>query len=326
MIKLGTSMPEHLIGTDAGAFTEFLKGVEQLGYGYVTIGDHILGADLSVRPDWKPYLGEAPLYDVDTPWHEPMVLFGYMAAITKRVEFSTGILVSPQRQAALLAKQAAQIEILTGGGRLRLVVAVGWNDVEYEGVGVNFGDRGKIIEEQFVVMRRLWTERSVTYHGQFHTLNAVGINPLPPAGAVPLWLGGQSKPALRRVGQFADGWFPFYPAFSPAQLEGDLAIIHDHARKAGRDPAAIGIEGAIYFHDPRFPMPADGYQPNTLDECVDYARWWKSFGASRFWVTAPWANLGPEETGVREVGKTWTGIEQRLRALEDFKIAIGPDF
>jgi probable F420-dependent oxidoreductase len=327
MTKLGTSMPEHLIGTDPGAFTEFLKGVEQLGYHYVTIGDHILGADLSVRPEWRPYMDQPPLYDVDTPWHEPMVLFGYMAAITRSLEFSTGILVAPQRQATVLAKQAAQVEILTGGGRLRLVVAVGWNDVEYEGLGVDFADRGKIMEEQFVVLRRLWTERSVTYHGKFHTLPAVGINPLPPKGAVPMWLGGQSKVALRRVGQFADGWFPFYPAFSPSQLAGDLEIIHQHARAAGRNPADIGVEGAIYFSDPRFPMPADGRQPpQTLDECVDYARWWKAFGASRYWVTAPWANLGPEETGVREHGKKWTGVEQRLRALEEFKAAVGPDF
>jgi probable F420-dependent oxidoreductase len=321
-MKLGTSMPEHLIGSDPGAFRDFLRGVEDLGYGYVTIGEHILGADLAVRPDWRPYMDQPPIYDIHTPWHEPMVLFGYMAAITQSLEFSTGILVSPLRQAPLLAKQAAEVDILSGG-RLRLVIAAGWNDVEFEGMGVSFADRGKILEEQMAVMRALWDRPSVAYRGRFHTLNAVGINPLPPRRTIPLWLGGQSKAALRRVGQLADGWFPFYPWFDETQLGADLDTIRQHAVAAGRDPAAIGIEGAIYFTDPRFPMPPTARaQPKTLEECVAYAAWWRDFGASRFWVTAPWADLGPEETGMREAGKSWTGIEQRLRALEDFKTAF----
>ena len=107
MVKLGTNLPEHLIGTDHGALAEFLSGIEELGYGYITIGDHVLGADLSVRPDWKPYLGKAPLYDQHMPWHDPLVLFGFIAALTTTLEMSTGILIAPQRQAALLAKQAA---------------------------------------------------------------------------------------------------------------------------------------------------------------------------------------------------------------------------
>jgi len=326
MIKLGTSMPEHLIGTDPVAFKEFLQGVEDLGYHYVTIGDHILGADTSIRPDWKPYNGYPPLYDIHTPWHEPMVLFGYMAGITKKLEFSTGILVGPQRQSALLAKQAAEVSLLNGG-RIRLVLAAGWNDVEYEGLGVSFENRGKILEEQMVVMRELWEKPSVTFLGKHHTLNGVGINPLPPAGRVPIWLGGQSKVAQRRVGQLADGWFPYYPYFDEAELYRDWENISQHAVKAGRDPNTIGREGAIYFQDPRIPAPATASpQPQTLDDCVERAHWWKKFGAERFWVTAPWANLGPEETGVRTVGKKWTGVEQRLKALEEFKNAVGKDY
>jgi probable F420-dependent oxidoreductase len=326
MIKLGTSMPEHLIGTDPGAFKEFLQGVEDLGYHYVTIGDHILGADTSTRPDWKPYNGLPPLYDIHTPWHEPMVLFGYMAAITSKLEFSTDILFGPQRQSALLAKQAAEVSLLNGG-RIRLVLAAGWNDVEYEGLGVSFENRGKILEEQMVVMRELWEKPSVTYLGKYHTLNGVGINPLPEAGRVPIWLGGQSKVAQRRVGQLADGWFPYYPYFDEAELYRDWENIAQHAVKAGRDPNSIGREGAIYFQDPRIAAPPTAAkQPQTLDDCVERAYWWKKFGAERFWVTAPWANLGPEETGVRTVGKKWTGVEQRLKALEDFKNAVGKDY
>src|SRR5215472_9021023 len=131
MVKLGTNLPEHLIGTDHRALAEFLTALEEIGYQYVTVGDHVLGADLSVRPEWKPYFGERPLYDQHMPWHEPMVLFGFLAGMTRSLELSTGILISPQRQTALLAKQAAEVDLLTDG-RLRLVVAIGWNDVEYQ--------------------------------------------------------------------------------------------------------------------------------------------------------------------------------------------------
>ena len=137
MVMLGTNLPEHLIGTDTGALAEFLAALEELGYGYITVGDHVLGADLSVRPDWRPYFGQESVYDQHMPWHEPFVLFGFLTHLTKTIEMCTGILVSPQRQTALLAKQAAEVDILSGG-RIRLVVATGWNDVEYEGMGVDF--------------------------------------------------------------------------------------------------------------------------------------------------------------------------------------------
>jgi probable F420-dependent oxidoreductase len=326
MIKLGTNLPEHLIGVDQGALTEFLQALEELGYGYVTVGDHVLGADLAARPDWRPFMGKAPLYDRHMVWHEPLVLFGYLSALSKMLELCTGILILPQRQAALFAKQAAEVDVLSGG-RLRFVVAAGWNDVEFEALGVDFAQRGKIMEEQVAVMRELWTKEVVTYRGRFHTVTAAGINPLPIQRPIPLWFGGQSPIVLRRTGRLADGWFPYYPWFSAQQLEADLAVIHESARKAGRDPMSIGIEGAIYFEDERFEMPKGGRRaPKTLDECVEYALWWKKFGATRYWVTAPWANLGPDETGVRVPGKKWSGIEARVRALQEFKRAIGPDF
>ena len=324
-MKLGTNLPEHLIGTDHGALTEFLVALEEMRYHYITIGDHVIGADLSVRPDWRPYFGERPLYDQHMPWHEPMVLFGFLTGITHTIEFSTGILISPQRQTALLAKQAAEVDILSGR-RLRLVVATGWNDVEYEAMGVDFHRRGALMEEQVELLRRFWTEEVVTYSGRFHTVPAAGINPLP-AAPIPLWFGGQSDVVLRRTGRLADGWFPYYPFFSEEKIRADLAVIHDSARQAGRDPADIGLEGAIYFYDERFPMPSGGRMPpTTLEECVQYAYTWRALGADRYWVTAPWANLGPEETGVREPGKAWSGIEPRLKALQEFKDAVGPDF
>jgi len=326
MIKLGTNLPEHLIGADKGALVEFLQGLEQIGYSYVTVGDHILGADPAARPDWRPFFGKPTLYDHRMVWHEPLVLFGYLAALTRTLELCTGILISPQRQSALLAKQAAEADVLTNG-RVRFVIAAGWNDVEYEALGVDFTKRGKIMEEQVVLMRRLWTEELVTFHGAFHTVNAAGINPLPVQRPIPLWFGGQSQPVLRRAGRLADGWFPYYPYFNEEQLTADRATIHQAAREAGRDPASIGIEGAIYFADPRFDLPPGGRMPpQSLDECVEYALWWKRFGASRYWVTAPWMDLGPEETGIREAGKSYSGVETRLRALAEFKDAVGKDF
>lgn len=326
MVKLGTNLPEHLIGRDQGALAEFLSALEDLGYGYVTVGDHVLGAELASRPDWRPYLGKPPLYDHRMVWHEPLVLFGYLAALTRSLELCTGILISPQRQSALLAKQAAEVDVLTGG-RVRFVIAAGWNDVEYEALGVDFKERGRIMEEQVVLMRKLWTQEIVTFSGRYHKVTAAGINPLPIQRPIPLWFGGQSERVLRRTGRLADGWFPYYPFFNPDQLEKDLAVVHQAAKEAGRDPASIGVEGAVYFADPRFDLPPGGrVPPKTLDECVEYARWWKRFGANRYWVTAPWADLGPEETGVRVPGRKWSGIELRLRSLEEFKKAVGSDF
>ncbi len=326
MVKLGTNLPEHLIGTDPGALAEFLSALEDLGYAYVTVGDHVLGAETKSRPDWKPFFGTAPLYDHQMVWHEPLVLFGYLAALTKTLELCTGILISPQRQTVLFAKQSTEADVLTGG-RIRFVIAVGWNDVEYEGLGVDFKKRGKIMEEQFALLRELWSKDVVTYNGQHHTVTAAGINPLPTHRRIPLWVGGQSPVVLKRAGRLADGWFPYYPWFSEQVLHEDLEVIHQAAKEAGRDLSEIGLEGATYFEDPRFEMPPGGRKPpKTLDECVEYAHWWKEFGATRFWVTAPWADLGPEETGVRTQGKEWSGIEKRIRELERFKQAVGSDY
>ena len=236
-VKLGTNLPEHLIGQDQGALAEFLAAIEELGYAYITVGDHVLGAELGVRPEWRPYRGKPPIYDQRTPWHEPMVLFGYLSALSTTIEFATGILVSPQRQTALLAKQAAEVDVLSGG-RLRLVVATGWNDVEYEALGVDFHQRGRIIEEQVELMRELWTEEVVTYRGRFHTVNAAGINPLPVQRPIPLWFGGTAPKVLERVGRMGDGWFPHYPFFIEDQIHADLAVIAASARAAGRGTSA----------------------------------------------------------------------------------------
>ncbi len=177
--------------------------VEEFGYQHILAYDHVLGADPSVHEGWS-----GP-YDVDTTFHEPLVLFGFLAAITV-LELVTGIVILPQRPTALVAKQAAEVDLLSNG-RLRLGVGLGWNAVEYEALGQDFSTRGRRLDEQVPLLRRLWTERSVTHHGNFEHLTGAGIAPLPVQRPIPVWFGAASPPAYRRAGRLADGWFPMFP-------------------------------------------------------------------------------------------------------------------
>ena len=185
--------------------------------------------------------GWAGPYDVDSTFHEPFVLYGYLAAITS-LELVTGVIILPQRQTVLVAKQSAQIDILTEG-RFRLGVGLGWNPVEYEALGQDFTNRGRRMTEQVELLRRLWTERSVTFHGRYETVTAAGIAPLPVQRPIPIWFGASSPPALRRAGRLADGWFP--QRRPGPELDDALAIVHGAAEAAGRDPGSLGMEGRI---------------------------------------------------------------------------------
>ncbi len=235
-MQIGVVFPQTEIGDDVGGIKAFAEAADGLGYRHVVAYDHVLGADTRVHADW-----DGP-YDLSSTFHEPLVLFGWLAGFTS-LDFATGILVGPQRQTALVAKQAAEVDLLAGGGRLRLGLGIGWNRVEYEALGQSFGDRAARLEEQVHLLRRLWTEESVTFDGRFHTVNAAGLAPRPAAGAIPIWLGAMAPPALRRVGRVADGWFP--QVRPGAGLEEALEIIAAAARDAGRDPAAIGFEGQV---------------------------------------------------------------------------------
>jgi probable F420-dependent oxidoreductase len=177
-------------------------------------------------------------------FHEPFVLFGYLAALTRRLELVTGVIILGQRQTALVAKQAAEIDVLTGG-RLRLGVGIGWNHVEYEALAANFHDRGRRSEEQIAVLRALWTQEVVNFKGRWHQITAAGLNPLPVQRPIPVWLGGRAEPVIQRVGRLADGWFP---QFSPDKAGAEtLNRMRQYAREAGRDPSNIGIEARINF-------------------------------------------------------------------------------
>src|SRR5664280_2258458 len=196
-MQVGVVFPQTEIGPDVGALRAYALRVEELGDAHLLAYDHVLGADPRVHQGW-----EGP-YDVSTTFHEPFVLYGYLAAITS-LELVTGIIILPQRQTALVAKQAAEVDLLTGG-RFRLGIGLGWNAVEYEALGQDFSTRGKRVEEQVALLRRLWTDETVTYHGTYEHVTGAGLAPRPVQRPIPIWFGAQTPAAYRRVGRIADG-------------------------------------------------------------------------------------------------------------------------
>jgi len=235
-VKLGVVFPQTEIGADPGGVREFAQAAQELGYDHLLAYDHVLGADVSGRADWAgPYTSEHQ-------FHELFVLFGYLAAIVPGLELVAGVLVLPQRQTALAAKQAAEVDLLTGGN-FRLGVGLGWNPVEFEALGENFRDRGKRSEEQIEVMRRLWAEPVVDFEGHWHRIPQAGINPLPVQRPIPIWIGGSAAAALKRTARLADGFFPQRP------IDGDwpktMELFRSWVEEAGRNPEEIGIEWRI---------------------------------------------------------------------------------
>ena len=238
-MQLGVVFPQTEIGADPSGVRAYAEAAEAAGYRHLLAFDHVLGA----HPD-RPG-GWTRNYTNETLWHEPFVLFGYLAAITRVMELFTGILILPQRQTALVAKQAAAVDILSNG-RLRLGVGIGWNAVEYEALGEDFHNRGKRMEEQIEVLRALWSDTAITYDGQWHHIPKAGINPLP-TRTIPIWMGGQSERVLDRTGRLADGWLPLFA--TPAEIVEPLARIHESARAAGREPSTIGVDGRVTIKD-----------------------------------------------------------------------------
>ncbi len=235
-MQLGAIFPQTEIGSDPAAVKDFAQAAEDLGYEHLLVFDHVLGADASKREQW-----ERPYSHTDT-FHEPFVLFGYLAAITEKIEMTTGILILPQRQTALVAKQAAAVDVLTGG-RLRLGIGIGWNDVEYEALGENFGNRGRRSAEQIELLKLLWTQDVVNYEGRYHKVTHAGINPLPVQRPIPIWFGGGAPQVVRRLARLGDGWFPQFQPDSEGQEK--IGEMRELTRAAGRDPADIGIEGRV---------------------------------------------------------------------------------
>lgn len=235
-MRVGVVFPQTELGGDVGAVRAYGQAVEELGYAHVLVYDHVVGADPAVHTGWN-----GP-YDVDTTFHEPFVMFGFLAGVAPRLELVTGVIILPQRRTALVAKQAAEVDLLTQG-KFRLGVGIGWNAVEYEALGENFGDRGRRSEEQIELMRRLWTERSVTFEGRHHRVTGAGLAPLPVQQPIPVWIGTASERGYERAGRIADGWFPMKRP--GPELDAAHGIVRDAATAAGRDPSAIGMEGRV---------------------------------------------------------------------------------
>lgn len=282
-MKIGVVFPQTEIGADPEGVRRYAKAVSDLGYHHILAFDHVLGADPSVHAGW-----DGP-YDLHSTFHEPFVLFGYLAAIAN-LELVTGIVILPQRQTALVAKQAAEVDLLTGG-RFRLGVGLGWNRVEYEALGKDFTDRGRRIGEQVALLRRLWSEESVSFAGEFETVTGAGLAPLPVQRPIPIWFGAGTKtpPALRRVGELADGWFPLIPP--GPELDEALGVIAATARGAGRDPGAIGMEGVL--------VAASG----DLERADELAEDWRKKGATHLVVNTMRAGLSRVEDHIAVLAK-----------------------
>jgi probable F420-dependent oxidoreductase len=237
-MKIGVVFPQTEFGNDPAAIRDYAQTAEGLGYTHVLAYDHVLGANPERPGGWS-----GP-YTFRTPFHEVFVLFSYLAGVTQRLELATGIVILPQRQTALAAKQAASLDVLSGG-RLRLGVGLGWNEVEYISLNENFHNRGKRLEEQVQLMRQLWQEPLVDFKGKWHTIPDAGLNPLPVQQPIPVWFGGQSEPALRRMAHLADGWMTNYRSAEAAKA--DLALLDRCLEEAGRARPAFGLEPRISY-------------------------------------------------------------------------------
>ena len=234
-MKLGAVLPTSEINADPAAIRDYAQAADVLGYDHLVLFDHVVGEDPKNRPEGRGGI------DFSDKFHEPFVLFGFLAELTERIKLSTGILILPQRQTALVAKQAAEADALSGG-RLRLGVGVGWNRIEFEALGAEFEGRGGRMEEQVAVLRALWTEELVTFGGNWHTINNVGLNPMPVQRPIPIWFGGHADAVLERIGRLGDGWIISPNSVGPEHVASKIERIRAVAREAGRDPASIGIE------------------------------------------------------------------------------------
>jgi probable F420-dependent oxidoreductase len=235
-MRYGVVFPQTEIGKDPAAIRDFAQAAEELGYHHLLAYDHVVGANPASRSGWRPP------YTYKDMFHEPFVLFGYLAGLTKRIELVTGVIILPQRQTVLVAKQAAALDVLSGG-RLRLGIGIGWNPVEYEALGENFKNRGRRSEEQVDVMRKLWTQELVTFEGEWHKITDAGLNPPPIQRPIPIWFGGGHDQTLRRVARLGDGWFPLLAPDDKCRAM--IEKIRAYTREAGRDPRSVGIEGRI---------------------------------------------------------------------------------
>jgi probable F420-dependent oxidoreductase len=294
-VKLGAVFPTCEIGDDPVAIRDFAQAAEELGYAHLVTYDHVLGA---VHEGREPRL-TGPYTERD-PFHEPLVLFGFLAGVTRRIGLTTGVIILPQRQTALLAKQAAELDLLSQG-RLRLGVGTGWNFVEYEALGVPFEHRGTREAEQIALLRRLWREPVIDYTGRFHRIDRAGILPRPRRD-IPIWLGGFTPVAVRRAARLGDGML--FGA-SPTRMRKLLTLARQELEKAGREPASFGAEAVVDASDDPESWPRE-------------LALWRELGGTHLSLRA--MDTGAELVGAKRMG--YRGPRDYIAALERFAKAV----
>lgn len=283
-MQIGIVFPQIEIGPDPVVVRDYAQAAESMGYEYLLAFDHVLGANSRTRNWTGPY-------DHASLFHEPFVLFGYLAGQTTTLGFTTGIVILPQRQTALVAKQAAAVDILSNG-RLRLGIGIGWNEVEYEALGENFRNRGKRSEEQVEVLRALWTNDVVTYKGNWHSIPDAGLNPLPVQQPIPILFGGMADAVLRRAARLGDGWLPQFAGFGPdgktvnAEGRDYIEKMRGYIRDAGRDPDAFQIDGRVTLGN------------RTPEECAAEIEAWRELGATHVSLNTMRAGLSSPDAHI----------------------------
>ena len=294
-MRTGVVFPQTEIGADPAAVRDYVQAAEELGYSHLLVYDHVLGADTRQHANWQGS------YTSESMFHEPFVLFGYLAGITTKLELVTAVLILGQRQTALVAKQAAEVDLLTGG-RLRLGVGVGWNHVEYEALNQEFGNRGRRYAEQINLLREFWTKDVVAFDGRYHKVDYAGVNPQPVQRPIPIWMGAGARAnpvptdrVLRRVARLADGWFPqMQPGDDAAATVERLKVF---AGEAGRDVANIGMEPRINFAD----------------------------GDPEFWQgqASAWQELGATHVSINTMRAGLRSPQDHIDAIQQFKEVVG---
>lgn len=287
-MQYGAFFPTRDMPADRIAIRDWVQAAEELGFDYVEVPDHVLGVDRAASPGF-----EGP-YDIDDGFHETFVTLGYMAAVTEKVGLATGVLILPQRQTALVAKQAAQVDILSGG-RLRLGVGVGWNPVEYQALGEDWSTRGRKQAEQIELMNRLWTERTVTFDGEFDQVAHAGLSPNALQRPIPVWFGGGVDAVLKRAAKFGQGWIPLGNPSS--NTRGMLERLHGFLDAEGRDPKTFGVEAWIRV------------SLGGPDAWAGQVETWRGLGASHATFYTSGMGVGP--------------VDKQIEAMRQFKAAVG---
>ncbi|MGF1597912.1 MAG: LLM class F420-dependent oxidoreductase [Acidimicrobiales bacterium] len=285
-MQIGAVLPHNEIGTDPGAIKAYLQGVEELGMTHLLIYDHVMGAD----PD-RPGGFKGP-YDKDVAFHEPFAFYGFAAAVTSTIELVTTVLILPQRQTVLVAKQAAEVALLSNN-RLRLGVGTGWNKVEYDALNEDFTNRGRRQAEQVELMRRLWTSDAFSYEGQFHTIDRASINPRP-SEPVPIWFGGAAPALLERCARLGDGWMPLGGANDKSAAL--LDQIRDHRQRFGLSMDGFGVQAQAQW---------GGGHP---ERWRTHAHKWEEIGATHMAVATH--NAGP------------TDVDGHLARIAEYRDAV----